>query len=89
MTTGDIRQYEVGNFISVKDIASAPEGCWVVREAMFFLRAKAGHSIVSLTPIEGATPVFTNRTPDQFTLIYAGPFNVEKTVAVAAALNAI
>jgi hypothetical protein len=85
----DLERYEVGNIITVADMASAPEGSWVVRESMFFLRAKSGHSIVSLTPIEDATPVFANKTPEKFTLVYAGPFNTEKTTAVAAALNAL
>ncbi len=89
MSTTDLNPYQIGTKLTVTDIASAPEGSWVVRENMLFLRAKEGHSIVSLTPIEDSTPVVTNKTPDKYTLIYAGPFNAEKSTAVASALNAL
>jgi len=84
----DLQSYKTGDKVFLKDIADAPEGSWVVRETMQFLRAQAGHSIVSLTPIEGgALPV--NRIPERFTLVYAGGAQIEKSAAVSDALNSL
>ena len=80
--------YKIGDKVIVNDIATAPEGSWIVRETMQFLRAQAGHSIVSLTPIEGsAIPV--SRLPEKFTLVFAGTYQAEKSTACAEALNAL
>lgn len=80
------RSYNLGDKLILKDISQAPEGAWVVKETMQFLRAQDGKSVISLTPIEGGSyPV--NRTPDRFTLVYAGPLNVEKSIAVTTAFN--
>ena len=82
------QSYKIGDKVIVNDIATAPEGSWVVRETMQFLRAQAGHSIVSLTPIEGSTlPV--SRLPEKFTLVFAGTHQAEKSTACAEALNAL
>ncbi len=82
----DQQMYKIGDRVVLKDLADAPEGSWVVRETMQFLRAQSGHSIMSLTPIDGgAIPV--TRIPERFTLVYAGPHNVEKSAAVSDALN--
>ncbi len=80
--------YKIGDKIVLNDIATAPEGSWIVRETMQFLRSQAGHSIISLTPVEGGVlPV--NRIPDKFTLVYAGSHQVEKSTACAEALNSL
>jgi hypothetical protein len=80
------QSFKIGDRVTLTDIADAPDGAWVVRETMQFLRAQAGHSIVSLTPIEGGT-VAVNKIPSRFTLVYAGPYQIEKSVGVADALN--
>lgn len=82
------QSYKIGDKIVLNDIATAPEGAWVVRETMQFLRAQAGHSIVSLTPIDGGV-LPANRTPEKFTLVYAGSPQSEKTPACAEALNTL
>jgi hypothetical protein len=82
------QSYKIGDKIVLNDIATAPEGSWIVRETMQFLRAQAGHSIVSLTPIEGGV-VPGNRVPDKFTLVYAGSYQAEKSAACTEALNAL
>jgi hypothetical protein len=80
------QSYRIGDKIVLSDIATAPEGSWVVRDTMQFLRAQSGHSIVSLTPIEGGMlPV--NKLPEKFTLVYAGSPQAEKSIACAEALN--
>ncbi|MBI4548427.1 MAG: hypothetical protein HY707_10625 [Ignavibacteriae bacterium] len=84
----NVESYKIGDKIMLNDIADAPEGAWVIRETMQFLRTQAGHSIVSLTPIERSSlPV--NKTTDRFTLVYAGGSTAEKSIAVAEALNAL
>lgn len=82
------QSYKIGDKIVLTDIATAPEGSWVVRETMQFLRAQAGHSIVSLTPIEGSV-LPANRIPEKFTLVFAGTPQVEKSSACAEALNSL
>ena len=82
------QSYKIGDKIVLNDIATAPEGAWVVRETMQFLRAQSGHSIVSLTPIEGGT-VPVNRIPEKFTLVFAGSPQTEKSSACAEALNTL
>ena len=82
------QSYKIGDKIILNDIATAPEGSWVVRETMQFLRAQAGHSIVSLTPIEGGV-VPVNRIPEKFTLVFAGAYQAEKSAACAEALNTL
>jgi hypothetical protein len=84
----NIESHKIGDKLYTSDIAEAPEGSWVVRETMQFLRAKSGHSIVSLTPIEDSNfPV--NKTTSRFTLVYAGSPTVEKSSAIAEALNSL
>jgi len=80
--------YKIGDRVSLTDLADAPEGSWLIRETMQFMRAQAGHSIVSLTPIEG-TNIPVTKNVDRFTLVYAGNSHVEKTFAVAEALNCL
>ena len=82
------QSYKLGDKVHITDLADTPEGAWVIRETMMFLRAQSGHSIISLTPIEGST-VPVNKLPNRFTLVYAGPFQVEKSFAVADALNCL
>lgn len=82
------QSYKIGDKVVLNDIATAPEGSWVVRETMQFLRAQAGHSIISLTPIDGGTlPV--SKLPDKFTLVFAGSHQAEKSTAIAEALNCL
>jgi hypothetical protein len=84
----DQQSYKIGDKLIFRDLADVPEGSWVVRETMQFVRAQSGHSIVSCTPIEGAgLPV--NKIPDRFTLVYAGGHQVEKSAAIADALNSL
>ena len=82
------QSFKIGDKITLNDLADAPEGSWIVRESMQFMRAQSGHSIISLTPIEGGT-VPADKTPDRFTLVYAGNPKVEKSSAVAEALNTL
>ncbi len=79
-------RYHVGDRLVLRDLSDTPEGSWLCRETMQFIRAKDGKSIVSITPIEGATlPV--GKIPNEFTLVYAGDFSVEKTGGYSQALN--
>jgi hypothetical protein len=84
----DQKSYKIGDKLVFHDLADIPEGSWVVRETMQFIRAQAGHSIVSCTPIEGATLPGT-RIPERFTLVFAGGYQAEKSAAVSDALNAL
>jgi hypothetical protein len=84
----DQQTYRVGDKLIFQDLADVPDGAWVVRETMQFIRAQAGHSIVSCTPIQGAS-LPSGRIPDKFTLVYAGNHNVEKSAAIADALNSL
>lgn len=82
------QSYKIGDKVIVNDIATAPEGSWVVRDTMQFLRAQAGHSIISLTPIEGGIlPV--SKLPEKFTLVFAGSLQAEKSSACADAMNSL
>ncbi len=83
-----MQTYKIGDKLYVKDLADCPEGSWIVRETMQFLRAQSGHSIISLTPVEGSA-VPANRTPERFTLVYAGSHNIEKSAGIADALNSL
>ena len=82
----DQQTYRVGDKLIFADLADVPEGSWVVRETMQFIRAQSGHSIISCTPIQGAS-LPSNKIPDRFSLVYAGGYNVEKSAAIADALN--
>jgi len=84
----DLQTYKVGDKLIFTDLADVPEGAWVVRETMQFIRAQAGHSIVSCTPIQGAS-LPSNRIPERFTLVYAGNHSVEKSAGIADALNSL
>src|ERR1041385_1177171 len=79
---------KIGDKLIFHDLADVPEGSWVVRETMLFVRAQAGHSIVSCTPISRAS-LSGNKIPDRFTLVYSGNYNVEKSAAIADALNSL
>ncbi len=80
--------FKVGDRIVVNDLNNLPEGSWLIKETMQFARAKSGHSILSLTPVEGATiPVET--CPDNFTAVYAGHITEQKQSAITQALNAL
>jgi hypothetical protein len=84
----ELQSYKIGDKVTLKDIANAPEGSWIVRETMQFLRTQTGHPIASLTPIEGGS-MPANRTPERFTLVYAGNAHLEKSAAVSDALNCL
>ncbi|TAK53015.1 MAG: hypothetical protein EPO24_14905 [Bacteroidetes bacterium] len=82
------KQHSVGDQIVINDLAKTPEGSWVVKETMQFLRAQAGHSIVSITPIENGKPA-VDRLSDRFTIVYAGDYQAPKSSAIATALNSL
>jgi len=84
----DLQTYKIGDKIILKDIADTPEGSWLLRKTMQFLRAKSGHSIMSLTPVEGGS-IPVNHIPDRFTSVYARTPSVEKSAAVTDALNCL
>ncbi len=80
--------FKIGDKLTLSDISLAPEGAWVVRETMQFLRTVDGKSITSITPIEGAT-FPTQKTMDRFTLVYAGPATIEKSTALSHVFNTL
>jgi hypothetical protein len=82
------RGYKSGDKLVLEDLAKIPEGSWLCEETMQFIRAKDGDSIISLTPVANAKlPV--EKSPERFTLVYAGNVNAEKTHAIADALNSL
>ena len=83
----DVRNpFKIGDRLILNDISFAPEGAWLVRETMQFLRAEDGKSITSITPVEGSVfPV--EKVQEKFTLIYAGTPQVEKSIALKEVLN--
>ncbi len=85
----DVRSpFKIGDKLILNDISFAPEGAWLVRETMQFLRAEDGKSIISITPVEGsAFPV--EKVQEKFTLIYAGPPQVEKSFALKGVFNSL
>ncbi len=84
----EARTFKVGDKLILNDISLAPEGAWVVRETMQFLRAVDGKSITSITPIEGST-LPTQHMLERFTLIYAGTPTIEKSLAVKDVFNTL
>lgn len=82
------RKFKIGDQIVVNDLHNLPEGSWLIRETMQFARAKSGQSLLSLTPIEGASfPV--DICPTNFTAVYAGQNTVQKQLAITQALNSL
>jgi hypothetical protein len=82
------RTFKVGDRLTLTDISTLPEGSWVVRETMQFVRAVDGKSITSITPIDGGV-LPTQRIPNNFTVIYAGHPQIEKSTAVQDVMNTL
>lgn len=82
------RGHRIGDKLIVNDLTNVPEGSWLCEETMQFIRAKDGHSIISVTPVEKAQ-LPSDKAPEKFTLVYTGSYNVEKTHAIADALNTL
>ncbi len=78
--------YKIGDELRLTDITAIPDGAWIVRETMQFVRRQGGDQLTSITPIEGSRLPGGKMSRD-FTAIYAGGPTVEKSTAIQNVFN--